>query len=159
MSVAMAGRRDRRGVDRGEQPGLAKAGRRTAKSGDRSKPERREKAPALRILPSASHRDHVMAACDGVIDIAATLFNVSGKDLRGPGRSSLAVSRVRQIAMYVAHVTLGFTMASIGQGFGRDRTTVLHACHQIEDMREDDEFDAIVARVEQVITAAFGEAA
>lgn len=115
--------------------------------------------PVLRLFPSASHRDHVVAACDGVIDIAATLFDVSGKDLRGPGRSTLAVSRVRQIAMYVAHVTLGFTMANVGQGFGRDRTTVLHACHQIEDMREDEEFDGIVARVEQVIAAAFGEAA
>jgi hypothetical protein len=115
--------------------------------------------PVLCIFPTASHRDHVMAACEGVIDIAATLFNVSGKDLRSPGRSTLAVSRVRQIAMYVAHVTLGLTMANVGQGFGRDRTTVLHACHQIEDMREDDEFDGIVARVEQVIAAAFGEAA
>lgn len=115
--------------------------------------------PVLRLFPSASHRDHVVAACDGVIDIAAALFDVSGKDLRGPGRSTLAVSRVRQIAMYVAHVTLGFTMANVGQGFGRDRTTVLHACHQIEDMREDEEFDGIVARVEQVIAAAFGEAA
>lgn len=100
-----------------------------------------------------------MAACEGVIDIAAALFNVSGKDLRGPGRSTLAVSRVRQIAMYVAHVTLRFTMGDVGQGFGRDRTTVLHACHQIEDLREDAEFDDIVARVEQVVAAAFGRLA
>jgi hypothetical protein len=80
-----------------------------------------------------SHPDRILAACDGVIDIVAAL-----------------------IAMYAAHVTLGFTMGHVGQGFGRDRTTVLHACHQIEDLREDAEFDRIVARVEQVVAAAFG---
>jgi hypothetical protein len=112
--------------------------------------------PALRVPLAESHPDRILAACDGVIDLAAMLFGVSGKELRSPSRSTLAVSRVRQIAMYAAHVTLGFTMGHVGQGFGRDRTTVLHACHQIEDMREDAEFDRIVARVEQVVAAAFG---
>lgn len=112
--------------------------------------------PALRVPLAESHPDRILAACDGVIDIVAVLFSVSGKDLRSPRRSTLAVSRVRQIAMYAAHVTLGFTMGHVGQGFGRDRTTVLHACHQIEDLREDAEFDHIVARVEQVVAAAFG---
>lgn len=96
--------------------------------------------------------------CDGVIDIAAALFNVSGKELRHPGRSVLNVSRVRQIAMYVTHVSLGLSMREVGHGFGRDRTTVLYACHQIEDMRDDAEFDAIVCMVERVVTAAFGAA-
>lgn len=123
--------------------------------GGAGKPRPRAVPAAATASPDAT-RDHVLAACEGVIDIAAILFNVSGKDLRGPGRSTLAVSRVRQIAMYAAHVRLGFTMGEVGLGFGRDRTTVLHACHQIEDLREDEEFDDIVARVEQVIAVAFG---
>lgn len=96
-------------------------------------------------------------ACDGVIDIAAALFGVSGKELREPGRSLLSVARVRQIAMYVTHVELGLSMKDVGQGFGRDRTTVLHACHQIEDLRDDVEFDAMVSRMEKVVAAAFGQ--
>ncbi len=102
-----------------------------------------------------------MAVCEAVIDLAAALFDVSGKDLRRPGRSPLAVARVRQIAMYVAHVGLGLPMGEIGRGFGRDRTTVVHACHLIEDMRDDADFDAIVATCERVVRAAFerGEAA
>ncbi|MCO5147028.1 MAG: chromosomal replication initiator DnaA [Aquamicrobium sp.] len=115
--------------------------------------------PAAAAASPDAARDHVLAACEGVIDIAAILFNVSGKDLRSPRRSTLAVSRVRQIAMYAAHVRLGFTMGEVGLGFGRDRTTVLHACHQIEDLREDEEFDDIVARVEQVVAVAFGKRA
>lgn len=110
--------------------------------------------PAARA--TVAPEEWIAIACDGVIDIAAALFGVCGRELRSPGRSALAVSRVRQIAMYVAHVTLRLSMREVGQGFGRDRTTVLHACHLIEDLREDDEFEAIVMRVEQVVTAAFG---
>ncbi|MCL4785146.1 MAG: hypothetical protein KJZ70_19130, partial [Bryobacterales bacterium] len=81
-----------------------------------------ERAGGAGKAPDAG-RERVLAACEGVIDIAAILFNVSGKELRSPGRSTLAVSRVRQIAMYAAHVRLGFTMGEVGLGFGRDRTT------------------------------------
>lgn len=101
-------------------------------------------------------RDEVAIICDGVIDVAAALFNVSGRDLRHSGRSVMGVARVRQIAMYVTHVTLGLSMRDVGQGFGRDRTTVLYACHQIEDMRDDEEFDRIVAVAERVVSAVFG---
>lgn len=130
----------------------------SGRPGGAGKPRPRAVPTAAAASPDAA-RDHVLAACEGVIDIAAILFNVSGKDLRSPRRSTLAVSRVRQIAMYAAHVRLGFTMGEVGLGFGRDRTTVLHACHQIEDLREDEEFDDIVARVEQVIAVAFGKRA
>ena len=92
--------------------------------------------------------------CECMIDIASAMFNVSGRELRKPGRSALPVSRVRQIAMYAAHVTLGLNMTDVGTGFGRDRTTVMHACHVIEDMRDDKEFDTIVASFERVAGAA-----
>ena len=92
--------------------------------------------------------------CDCVIDIVAALFNVSGRELRQPGRTCTSVSRVRQIAMYVTHVAMGLPMREVGRGFGRDRTTVLHACHLIEDMRDDSEFDAIVGMCERVAVAA-----
>lgn len=89
------------------------------------------------------------------MDIAAALFAVSGRELRRHERTSHAVSRVRQIAMYAAHTSLGLTMKQVGKGFGRDRTTVLHACHLIEDMRDDPEFDRLVAVAERVVLAAF----
>lgn len=148
----------RTGAEKGANgmDGWADAG--PGRSGGAGKSRPRAVPVAATASPDAG-RDHVLAACEGVIDIVAILFNVSGKDLRGPGRSTFAVSRVRQIAMYAAHVRLGFTMGEVGLGFGRDRTTVLHACHQIEDLREDEEFDDIVARVEQVIAVAFGKRA
>lgn len=90
-----------------------------------------------------------------MIDLTAALFNVSSKELRRPGRTAAGVARVRQIAMYVAHVSLELSMNEIGRGFGRDRTTVLHACHLIEDLRDDIEFDRMVQTVERVAQAAF----
>lgn len=99
--------------------------------------------------------EHALELCEGMIDIAAALFNVSGKDLRRAGRTALDVSRVRQITMYVAHVVLRLNRADIGRGFNRDRTTVAHACHQVEDLRDDEDFDRIVLMVERVALAAF----
>jgi chromosomal replication initiation ATPase DnaA len=90
-----------------------------------------------------------------MLDIASALFSVSGKELRRPGRTGMGVSRVRQIAMYVAHVGLGLSMSEVGRGFGRDRTTVLHACHLVEDLRDDADFDRMVTITERVARAAF----
>lgn len=99
--------------------------------------------------------ERVFVACDCVLDIAAAFFNVQARELRRPGRGADDISRVRQIAMYAAHVVLGFSMAEVGKGFGRDRTTVMHACHTVEDLRDEDDFDAMVGRLERVVAAAF----
>ena len=99
--------------------------------------------------------ERALELCEGLIDICSALFSVSGKDLRRSGRTSVDVSRVRQIAMYVANVVLRLNMSDIGRGFGRDRTTVMHSCHLIEDLRDDEDFDGIVSMVERVALAAF----
>ncbi|MFP1631603.1 helix-turn-helix domain-containing protein [Zhengella sp. ZM62] len=115
----------------------------------------------LRFRPSVAmpkRRDEYAAAvCDGMIDMVSELFNVPGRELRAPGRNVTSVVRVRQLAMYVAHVALQLTMGEVGKGFGRDRTTVVHACHLIEDLRDDPEFDAIAGRVEYLATRLFSQ--
>jgi chromosomal replication initiation ATPase DnaA len=113
-------------------------------------------APASSVEEVGRARgERAVELCEGMIDIVAALFNVSGKELRRSGRTDLGVARVRQIAMYVSHVVLRLSMNEVGHGFGRDRTTVLHACHLIEDMRDDQDFDCLVARTERVAFAAF----
>ncbi len=62
---------------------------------------------------------------------------------------------VRQIAMYVCHVALQIPLHEIGLAFGRDRTTVGHACHVVEDRRDDPAFDDFVAAVERIVTSVF----
>lgn len=105
---------------------------------------------------TSSRRDErAVELCECMMDIVAALFNVSSKELRRPGRTGQDVARVRQIAMYVTHVILRMSMREVGRGFGRDRTTVVHACHLIEDMREDADFDQVVLMTERVAMAAF----
>lgn len=106
-----------------------------------------------RLSPITEER--VAEICECVLDIVAALFNVSGRELREAGRSSTSVTRVRQIGMYTAHVILGLNMAEVGRGFGRDRTTVQYACHLVEDMRDDEDFDSVVNMTERVVTVAF----
>lgn len=106
--------------------------------------------------PAARRDEQILELCEGMIDITAALFNVSSKEMRKPGRSNLGVSRVRQVAMYVAHVVLRLSMTDIGRAFGRDRTTVLYACHLVEDLRDDTDFDRIITMTERVALAAFG---
>jgi len=116
-----------------------------------------KEAPRRRVRSVLVERrgERAIELCESLIDIVAALFNVPGKELRRTGRTNLDVARVRQIAMYVAHVVLRLPMHDIGRGFGRDRTTVMYACHTIEDMRDMEEFDLIVAMVERVVLAAF----
>lgn len=108
------------------------------------------------FLPVPKRRDEIaMDVCECLIDIASVLFSLPSKELRRQGRTAMPVSRVRQIAMYVAHVVLRLTMGEVGRGFGRDRTTVTHACRIVEDLRDDAEFDRVVSMFEQVASAAF----
>jgi chromosomal replication initiation ATPase DnaA len=62
---------------------------------------------------------------------------------------------VRQIAMYVCHVALQIPLHEIGHAFGRDRTTVGHACHVVEDRRDDPAYDDFVGAIERIVTSVF----
>ncbi|MBO6637908.1 MAG: hypothetical protein JJ920_12150 [Roseitalea sp.] len=110
---------------------------------------------ACTVVTGSPDSEQAVAMCDGILDLMAALFSVSGRQLRSPRRHGRAIARVRQIGMYVAHTTLGMRMADVATGFGRDKSTVMYACHLVEDLRDDIEFNQIVARVEQIVGVAF----
>jgi chromosomal replication initiation ATPase DnaA len=58
----------------------------------------------------------------------------------------------RQVAMYLTYVGFGLTLARTAIVFGRDRSTVGHACRLIEDRRDDPEFDRWIASLEDAAT-------
>nr|WP_092180935.1 helix-turn-helix domain-containing protein [Devosia sp. YR412] len=88
-------------------------------------------------------------SCDQVIALVSQHKRVPSRLLVHAGRGRNAASRARQLAMYLAHVIYGRTLAEIGHAFGRDRTTVSYACARIEDLRDDPCFDAEVCALEQ----------
>ncbi len=51
------------------------------------------------------------------------------------------IARARQVAMYLAHVGLGMSLARIAYALGRDRSTVAYGCHKVEDFRDDPDID------------------
>jgi chromosomal replication initiation ATPase DnaA len=100
-------------------------------------------------------------ACGIIRAIVAEMAAMAGGErpvmlstLRGPAARRSLVHQ-RQITMYVAHVVLSLSMTEIGQVFGRDRTTVAHACHVVEDRRDDAAYDAFIAAVERLVIAVF----
>jgi hypothetical protein len=134
---------------------LSNAAKSTEQEDGRVKSPENHSPVTLQRRLSPIPEERIGEVCECVLDIVAALFNVSGRELRETRRSSTSVTRVRQIGMYAAHVVLGLNMSEVGRGFGRDRTTVQYACHIVEDMRDDEEFDRIVLMTERVTAAAF----
>lgn len=98
----------------------------------------------------ARHRD---SAADGIVALISAHHGVPPVLLLHRSRCRAPVARARQLAMYLMHTLLGRTMTEVGRYFGRDRTTVAHACGRIEDKRDDVEFDRLVSALEEWIAA------
>ncbi|MEO1747567.1 MAG: helix-turn-helix domain-containing protein, partial [Pseudomonadota bacterium] len=103
------------------------------------------------IKKKADDQERAIALCDGLISLLSETLDIPSDLLRATSRCGASVARARQTGMYLAHVSLGLTMAQVASGFARNKSTVVHACHTIEDLRDDDAFDAFVARQERII--------
>ncbi len=80
--------------------------------------------------------------------LAAHAYDVPLEEIAAATRRNPRVALARQAAMYLAHVVLGMSMSEIAGAFGRDRTTASHACHRIEDLREDPGHDGVLELLE-----------
>lgn len=88
------------------------------------------------------------------IELAVTwVFGVRHCDIVRATRGRARVALARQVAMYLAHVVFGLSLTQVGLVFGRDRTTVAHACSVIEDRRDDACFDRALDLLAQSIPA------
>lgn len=76
-------------------------------------------------------------------------FHISYAQMRHATRGCAKAARARQVAMYLAHVGLQFSLSALARYFGRDRTTIAHACRVIEDARDERSFDALLDALEQ----------
>ncbi len=84
-----------------------------------------------------------------LVRFVAAARRVPTAQMLSASRGEADVALARQLAMYLMHVVLGRIYHDVGRFFGRDRTTVSHACAVIEDLRDDPEFDAEVSRLER----------
>lgn len=114
--------------------------------------------PATAMPRARPAPDDVHGACDIAEAVVATALRRfpsvrSGSCPQAAPVPPRAAAFARQIAMYLAHVGFGLSMAEIGRAFGRDRTTVVHACHLIEDRRDEVRFDQLLDHLEQAAIA------
>ena len=100
-----------------------------------------------RILP----RDEPVLTREFVFGTVATVFAIEADLLSAPSRGRADIARARQVGMYLAHVGCELSLTAVGRLFGRDRSTVAHACRRIEDAREHPSFDQLIAKMERSV--------
>ncbi|MEO1311740.1 MAG: helix-turn-helix domain-containing protein [Pseudomonadota bacterium] len=104
------------------------------------------------VLPLADCDAHTRDAVDIVKSIAAEAFGVQLCEIDAPTRSKAHIAFARQAAMYLAHVVYGLSLTDVAAAFQRDRTTVSHACHLVEDRRDEMAFDRLMERLEREVS-------
>jgi hypothetical protein len=75
--------------------------------------------------------------CHWVAFCVARDFGLNMIALFAPTRGAPRTAFARQVAMYLAHTGFELSLETISRVFNRDRTTVSHACHVVEDGRDD----------------------
>lgn len=87
-----------------------------------------------------------------IIEIAVTqVFDIENRHLANLSRGVARTAFARQVAMYLAHVACRLTLTEVGRLFGRDRTTVAHACRIVEDRRDDIALDRVLDLLEWAV--------
>lgn len=94
------------------------------------------------------------AAARLAADVAGYALGVPSKDIFEQRRGAVAAAFARQVAVYLCHVGFEMSLARIALMFGRDRSTVAHACHAIEDRREEPQFDLWIGALETMLRQA-----
>lgn len=99
-------------------------------------------ARPLRVAATAQMK------CERVAAVVAQDFAVDRATLFARTRSLPRDALARQTAMYLAHTVFAISFGKIGRIYGRDRTTVAHACRRIEEARDAGGFDERLRRLE-----------
>jgi chromosomal replication initiation ATPase DnaA len=94
------------------------------------------------------------AAARLAADVASYALGVPVEEILDLRRGAAEAAFARQVAAYLCHVGLELSLGRIAAAFGRDRSTIAHACHAIEDRREDEQFDLWIAGLEAMLQQA-----
>ncbi|MGQ0533155.1 MAG: helix-turn-helix domain-containing protein [Caulobacteraceae bacterium] len=98
------------------------------------------------------------AAAELAASVASFALGVPELAILDTARGGTQTAFARQVAMYLCHTGFQLSLARIAAAFGRDRSTVAHACHVIEDRREEPQFELWIAGLEAMMHAAPSEA-
>lgn len=82
------------------------------------------------------------------VSLTAFALGQRSEEILSEGRGRPAVSFARHVAMYLCHVALGMSLARVARSFEKDRSTVAHGCQQVENRRDDPDFDQWMEQLE-----------
>lgn len=91
-----------------------------------------------------------------ITDIVCDWFHISGEDIRSKKKPK-EIAYPRQIAMYLCRKLTEEPLTNIGNFFGRDHTTVIHACNKIQDDLDSSEGDNLRRSMEDLERRIKGE--
>jgi len=87
-----------------------------------------------------------------IVEKVSAAFDLSATELMSQSRLR-GVLRARQVAMYLARELTGLSYPQLAIAFGRDHTTVLHACRKMEtEMANDATLSGRVNEVRGALT-------
>ena len=98
--------------------------------------------------------DYDRVAGQLVVKLVSVLDRVAVGDLQRTSRGKAIVCLSRQKAMYLMHTVFSGPYHKVAEFFGRDRTTIAHACKLVEDMRDDEDFDRQLEAMENLLVSA-----
>ena len=82
------------------------------------------------------------------VDIVGYSLGVASAEILADGKGAPEASFARQVAMYLCYTAFEISLARVAVAFERDRSTVSHACHRIEDRRDEPQFDQWIESLE-----------
>lgn len=83
--------------------------------------------------------------------VASYALDIPADEIIGDERGSLEIAFARQVAIYLCHVGFEMSLARVAYAFARDRSTVAHACHAIEDRRDEPQFEIWMSALEAML--------
>lgn len=104
------------------------------------------------VVLEALRRD--LAAARLAAGAAGFALGVTVDDILDKARGNAQTAFARQVAVYLCHTAFEWSLSRVALAFGRDRSTVAHACHAIEDRREEPQFDAWIGSLEAMLREA-----
>lgn len=105
----------------------------------------------MELLDQRAEDEAAARLAAGVVSYA---LNVPEAVILKKKRGAAAEAFARQVAMYLCYVGFELSLQRVAYAFGRDRSTVAHACHMIEDKREDDRFEFWISGLELMLRRA-----
>ena len=81
-------------------------------------------------------------------DIVGYSLGVASAEIFADGKGTPESAFARQVAMYLCYTAFEISLARVAVAFERDRSTVSHACHRIEDRRDEPQFDRWIESLE-----------